>query len=205
MVSDLWMDRVEVYFQQMPHFVQNHSVSVGYFAQRLLDRLWETVGADGICELQNPARTHADILGRYHDIGKTGISDEIWLRTTSLTDDEWKLIRGHTIIGAHMIKHQIWLPGQGPDPADLQNVMAECCLYHHERWDGTGYPFQLKGEQIPFFARVISVAEAFSAMTADRPYHAGVSAAQALKEIRKGAGGQFDPTLAEAFCAACSE
>ena len=78
-------------------------------------------------------------------------------------------------------------------------MAAQCCLYHHERWDGNGYPFGFSKESIPLPARIIGIADAYDAMIADRPYHKGISEAAALAEIQKGAGTQFDPVLTEVF------
>ena len=85
---------------------------------------------------------------------------------------------------------------------DMWETIAQCCQYHHERWDGTGYPFGLKEEEIPWCARVIAIADTFNAMTAERPYREKMPYEAAVREIRCQAGKQFDPTLAHFFCEA---
>ena len=84
-------------------------------------------------------------------------------------------------------------------------VVATIVRFHHERWDGRGYPDGLAGACIPLASRIIAVCDAFGAMTCDRPYRAGVPAAEALSELRAGAGSQFDPAVVDAFCQAVSE
>ncbi|HXW50784.1 MAG TPA: diguanylate cyclase [Candidatus Acidoferrales bacterium] len=125
-----------------------------------------------------------------HDIGKIAIPDQVLRKPGRLTRDEYDLIRRHPQIGAMLIEH---VPGF----ADAANAV----LHHHERFDGRGYPFKLSGESIPLLARIVTLIDAFSAMVMDRPYHKGMSESESLRELRKGAGTQFDPSLVELFAA----
>jgi putative nucleotidyltransferase with HDIG domain len=123
-----------------------------------------------------------------HDIGKIAIDDNILRKTGPLTESEFALMKTHVTVGADIVRT---IPGLA---ATLPVVLS-----HHECWDGTGYPDGLKGEQIPLLARVVAVADAFDAMTSDRPYRAGVSAEKTLAEIIARSGTQFDPRCVEAF------
>lgn len=193
------IDMLEQYFQQLPRFVREHSERVSDYLQLFINQMLRLQLEEQYPALTPLVRDNIGLLGRYHDIGKTGVDDELWMSTAPLTEDEQKLAHIHTILGAHLLRRKLWLPNQGVDQSDLRNMIADCCLYHHERWDGTGYPFELKEQRIPFHVRIISIADAFDAMTADRPYHAGISKTLALQEIRAAAGKQFDPALAEIF------
>lgn len=133
------------------------------------------------------------IGAQLHDIGKIGIPDAILLKPGPLGDEEWELMRRHPLIGYDMIR----------DVAALSEALP-VVRHHHERWDGTGYPDGLKGEEIPLAARVFSVVDAFDAITANRPYRRGSSAAEAMSRIETGAGIQFDPLLAVGFIAMMS-
>jgi response regulator RpfG family c-di-GMP phosphodiesterase len=124
-----------------------------------------------------------------HDIGKIGIEDRILLKPKHLTRKEWEEMRKHTEMGARLIEGS---PRLRPALAVITQ--------HHERWDGSGYPAGLAGEQIDFKARVFAVADALDAITSDRPYDKPHSFEQARDEILKGAGSQFDPNVVEAFC-----
>lgn len=121
-----------------------------------------------------------------HDIGKIGISEDILQKDGPLTEEEMEIIRYHPLIGFAMIEEFSFLQGA-----------AEIILFHHERYDGSGYPFGLQAEEIPLSARLFSLADTIDAITSDRPYRKGRSFEEALEEIRLCSGTQFDPKLAE--------
>ncbi|RKX57759.1 MAG: two-component system response regulator [Thermodesulfobacteriota bacterium] len=125
-----------------------------------------------------------------HDIGKIAISDSILLKPGNLTQEEWEIIKKHTIIGYEMLK-------------DCENpylrIGAIIALSHHERWDGTGYPQALKGENIPLYGRIVALADVFDALTSDRPYKKAWDFEKAMELIEKEKGKHFDPELAEIF------
>jgi response regulator RpfG family c-di-GMP phosphodiesterase len=123
-----------------------------------------------------------------HDIGKIGIPDAILLKPAPLTPDEWAVMRRHPEIGKRLIENIAFLKGALP--------VVHC---HHERWDGTGYPQGLRGEEIPVAARIFAVVDAFDAMTVDRPYSRAVPFTVARVEIRRSAGTHFDPAVVESF------
>ncbi len=126
-----------------------------------------------------------------HDVGKIGIPDEILKKPAALTDAEWKIMRTHPEKGARILKPL----------TDFKEVM-EIVLSHHENWDGSGYPRGLKGEDIPFEARIVAVVDAFHAMVSTRTYSRGKSVEHAIDELEKNAGKQFDPKIVKAFLTA---
>jgi HD-GYP domain-containing protein (c-di-GMP phosphodiesterase class II) len=128
------------------------------------------------------------LLALLHDIGKIGIPDSILFKTYTLTPSEWKKMKEHSRIGYRMAK-------QIPDFAPI----AREILYHHEHWDGSGYPDGLKGEKIPLLSRIISIVDAYDVMQSRRPYKGSITKAKALREIKRCAGTQFDPQLVEIF------
>ena len=128
------------------------------------------------------------IGGPLHDIGKLGVSDEVLRKEGRLDDGELAQIREHPKIGARMLLRM----------AALREAIPYV-LYHHERWDGHGYPSGKAGEEIPIEARVLAIADAFDAMTSDRPYRRALSRADALAEVERCAGTQFDPEIARVF------
>lgn len=121
-----------------------------------------------------------------HDLGKVGIPEDILQKKGPLTEEEMEIIRYHPLIGFAMIEEFSFLQGA-----------AEIILFHHERYDGTGYPFGLQAEEIPLSARLFSLADAIDAMTSDRPYRRSRSFEEALEEIKLCSGTQFDPQLVE--------
>lgn len=123
-----------------------------------------------------------------HDIGKYFVSEELLAKQGNLTKEEWAEIAEHTHIGYHLA-----------NAAKEQEVVATSILSHHERWDGKGYPNGIKGEEIPYLARIFSIIEAYEVMTAGRPYMRKKSTEEALDELLRCSGSQFDPTLVDKF------
>lgn len=123
-----------------------------------------------------------------HDIGKIQISDDILTKPDRLTEDEYEVVKMHTVFGSDAVK----------EIESLQPCI-EIIRHHHERWDGTGYPDQLKGEEIPLLTRICTIADAFDAMTSHRAYRAALTPDEAYSRIVKGGGTQFDPNLIQPF------
>lgn len=123
-----------------------------------------------------------------HDIGKVNIPDNILMKPGKLTNEEFEIIKSHPVVGAEAVK----------GVEGIRNSIS-VIKYHHERWDGRGYPDQLKGEEIPLLARVSAVADAFDAMTSSRSYRDAMPVEEAYRRILEGNGSQFDPALVEAF------
>jgi len=123
-----------------------------------------------------------------HDIGKIGIPDKVLNKKGELNEEDWRIIKAHPKLGATIIGN---IPSLVPCVSSI--------LHHHERWDGGGYPEGLKGEEIPIEARILAIADSFAAMTSVRPYRLALPHEEILKELRQGAGLQFDPKLVEVF------
>jgi len=126
--------------------------------------------------------------GVLHDVGKIAVDDAILRKTAQLTDEEYEKMKIHPTKGAAML-------------SDIERLkpLVPYCLYHHERYDGNGYPYGLHGEDIPIEGRLVAVADAFDAMTSNRPYRKGMSPDAAIAEIESGSGTQFDPVIAAAM------
>ncbi len=125
-----------------------------------------------------------------HDIGKIGIPDNILLKPGKLTPKEWTVMKSHTIIGAKII---------GEHTSSLLKQARIVCLSHHEKWDGSGYPLGISGEEIPFVGRIAAIADVFDALTSERPYKKAWSVEQALDEIQSSKNKHFDPSLVDVF------
>jgi diguanylate cyclase (GGDEF)-like protein/putative nucleotidyltransferase with HDIG domain len=154
-----------------------HSETVGRYAERIAAELG--LAPDQVERVR--------VAGVLHDIGKLGISDAVLLKPGRLEPQEWQEIKRHPELGARILEH-----------ANLRDV-ASWVLSHHERLDGTGYPRELAGTLIPLEGRILAVADAYEAMTADRPYRLALTEPEARAELRRGAGTQFDPDVVAAF------
>jgi len=159
-------------------YTRGHSARVTAIAEAIARRLgWEE---DRLALLR--------VGGPLHDIGKLAVSDDVLCKRGRLDAEELAEIREHPTLGAKILLRL----------AAFRSAIPYV-LYHHERWDGTGYPTGRSGEQIPVEARVLAIADAFDAMTSDRPYRRALSHDEALAEVERCAGTQFDPVLVEIF------
>ncbi len=160
------------------HYAYKHSQKVREYAVALAKSL-DLAPADTV---------RLSTCALLHDIGKIGISDEILNKASKLSAEEWEVIKSHPQLGADIVSNV-------PELASCLGGI----LYHHEHYDGGGYPAGLKGEAIPLDARILDIVDAFAAMTSARPYRAAFSYEEAMEELKRGAGKQFDPNLVEAF------
>ncbi|NLA57426.1 MAG: HD-GYP domain-containing protein [Firmicutes bacterium] len=128
------------------------------------------------------------LTGLLHDIGKIVVDEAILNKATNLDEREWKHIQRHPVVGYRLLN---FVPGM--------SSVAAAILAHHERWDGTGYPRGLKGEEIPVNARIVAVADAYDAMVSFRPYRNSLTHEEAVEELQQRSGTQFDPRIIQAF------
>jgi HD-GYP domain-containing protein (c-di-GMP phosphodiesterase class II) len=156
-------------------YTADHSRSVVDLVNAVADEL----------EIDPEARQELEFAAMLHDVGKISIPKEILHKPAALTEPEFEIIKHHTIEGQFMLDRVGGLLGR------VGEVVRSC----HERWDGKGYPDQLKGEQIPLAARIVFVCDAYNAMTTDRPYRAAMRPEAAIKELVDNAGTQFDPMV----------
>ncbi|MCL6456943.1 MAG: HD domain-containing protein [Gorillibacterium sp.] len=159
--------------------IYRHSVRVAILA----DKLAQPIGCNAT------ERSHLVIGCFLHDLGKAFIPSEILHARRKLTEQEWNIIRLHPIVGTEMLDK---------DPG-LDSTILEVIRCHHERYDGTGYPDQLAGENIPLFARMCSVLDAFDSMMSDRPYRGRMTMREAKDELLLLGGTQFDSKIVEVF------
>jgi len=159
-------------------YVYGHSRKVNTYAVALAEAIG--LSPDEVSKVSTAALLH--------DIGKIGIPDEVLNKKGKLSEENWEAIKAHPRLGANIV-------------CNIPQLIhcANSILHHHERWDGSGYPDGLKGEQIPIEARILAIADSFEAMTSARPYRPALSLEEVIKELKQCAGLQFDPKLAEVF------
>jgi HD-GYP domain-containing protein (c-di-GMP phosphodiesterase class II) len=139
--------------------------------------------------LDDEAQRTLHLAGLLHDVGKIGIADRILRKPGPLKGDEWDVVKQHPQLAVVII-----------DNASPQSAMlTPAILHHHERFDGSGYPRGIKGNEIPLFARILGIADTFAAMVVDRPYRNAIAQSQAIAYLRSQSGGLFDPALVEVF------
>ncbi len=159
-------------------YTSGHSQRVVRLAMLMADEL----------ELDTEERYTLQLAAYLHDIGKIGMPDSILKKSESLKDYELNKAKDHPEVGSQII-------GEIEELTEVASIVR----HHHERYDGTGYPDGLKGKAIPFFSRILAILDAYEALVSDRVYRKAVSKEEALKEIEKSAGTQFDPELVEIF------
>lgn len=160
------------------HYTHGHSESVTRYAAGIGKEL----------NFSNKEMTQLILAGNLHDLGKIGVRDSVLLKPGKLSDEEFEHIKEHTVFVKEIL-----------NPLDQMDDIIQAASSHHERWDGSGYPDGLKGEDIPLFARVIAVADVYDALTSDRPYRDSMSQEKALTIIADGQGTHFCPSIVDAF------
>ncbi|HFJ9441110.1 HD-GYP domain-containing protein [Bacillus anthracis] len=160
-------------------YTKGHSVRVANYA---------TILAKATNEFDHISLKRFHFTCLLHDIGKIGIPDEVLTKASSLTEEEYNIIKKHPQLGLEVFKN-----------ISLTKDNEAIILSHHERWDGNGYPQKIKGNQIPLCARIVGIADAFDAMTSSRAYRSALSPEEAYKRIIDGSGSQFDPELVVLF------
>jgi diguanylate cyclase (GGDEF)-like protein len=158
--------------------LDEHSSQVAELAARVARRMG----------LRGEAVDEVSVAAQLHDIGKVGIPDAILNKASPLSESEWKFIRNHTILGERILHG-----------APALRPVARLVRASHERWDGAGYPDRLRSDEIPLGARIVSVCDAYEAMTGERPYRTALSTQTARQELRRCSGRQFDPAVVDAF------
>jgi len=160
-------------------YTRGHSDRVATLALMAADRIG----------LSHEDRLALELSAYLHDIGKIGVREDVLHKPGRLDEQEAEEMRSHPLIGANILAH-----------VEFPWTITPNVRHHHERWDGSGYPDRLSGEEIPLLARILSVADSHEAMVSDRPYRRGRSTDDALTELRRCAGTQFDAAVVEVFC-----
>ena len=137
-----------------------------------------------------------EAASQLYDIGMLSVSDDIAYKKTALTDEEWDKIKSHTIIGADYLKKI----NKDKNKNSYLEMAADIAKYHHENWDGTGYPEGISGEDIPLSARIVAVIDTYMALNSERSYRNAYTKEESLSIMRSEAGKRFDPSIIDIFC-----
>ena len=167
----------------------SHVLNINILTGMILESLVQKTDKYNITWSERLLITTASAL---HDIGKIGIDDKILNKPGKLTDEEFKIMQNHTIIGARILKNM-----EGYEDEELMMVAYQICRWHHERYDGRGYPDGLKGDEIPISAQVVSLADVYDALVGERVYKKAYSHEKAIQMILNGECGAFNPILLE--------
>ena len=172
------LDALVIAVDNKDRYTRKHSEDVAFHAVQIAKAL----------NLDAELIEHIQVTGLIHDIGKIGVPDYILRKPGKLESEEFVAIQNHAEMGAMIVSS-----------APELHFTLDGVRYHHERWDGQGYPEKLAGDSIPYIARILAVADAYSAMTTNRPYRTSMSIDKALGVIRDGSGTQWDPECVAAF------
>ena len=160
------------------HYTYDHSINVVKYAVAIAHHM----------KLTNHEIQDIKHACQLHDLGKIGVPDYILAKHGPLSEEEWEKVKFHTLKGAEILS-----------PLKFLDEIIKLIISHHERYNGSGYPKGLKGEKIPLGARIMLVADAFDAMTSDRPYRKKLSIKESIEELKRNSGTQFDPEVVNAF------
>lgn len=180
-LADAYEVTIRAFYEALEHresSTAEHSLELNLIAMEIGKRM----------ELSEDQLRHLNWGTLLHDIGKLAVPDHILLKPGKLSPEEFELIKRHPAIGYQILSG-----------ADYLKVTAEIALYHQEKYDGSGYPYGLQGEEIPLLARICTIADAFQAMIADRPYRKGRSLEEAVEEVKRCSGTHFDPAIVAVF------
>lgn len=188
-LADQWVEAIE----KKDRYTAGHIKRTAYYALKIAREL------DGMDEALLERVRLAAML---HDLGKIEIEDAILKKSAALEPIEWGSMREHPRLGFEMFGRESAADSVGGGIEALDAMVADGIRFHHERWDGQGYPLKLAGPAIPWIARLIAVADAYDAMVSTRPYRKGMAPALAYEELQRQSGIQFDPEIVAAFARA---
>ncbi|QWC00231.1 HD-GYP domain-containing protein [Mycoplasmatota bacterium] len=175
---DFYSQKIFERYQSHPFIIEEHSINVAKYCFQL----GRALGIKG------KKLERLELAGLLHDIGKTSIPNHILNKNASLSPEEWVIMKSHTLMGYDILNTN-----------DQFKDISMIARSHHERIDGSGYPDQLKEDQIPYLAKIVSVTDAYEAMTSDRPYKKALTKEEAMKELIKHSGTQFDSDIVQKF------